>query len=1041
MSSALIVATYRRFAMALVALFVGVSVLVPHPAGAAITGQITGTVRDDATGKPLPGVAISARSPSGAYQATTDGNGQFTIVGVTPDSYTIAFELKGYEEYAIQGLTVLSDSSAVADARLAKRLRTIANVTARRPSGAFQPTQTEDSYTVNANTQDVLTGKKFNTSQDDLLKRLPSVTQDADGTVFIRGGTAFQTGVQFEGIDYTQPNRSLENKESNVGNFGLLNGLGTLQLIPGGGDASHGNTGTGLISLLSKRGSYPGNINVDLETGTFPFYHQLGLEWGIGSKDGRFSNYVSFLGIREDFQYGQRGVPGDQLGIFIDNNTILSSRGLNLVGVASTAGNQESNDIVDNFVYKFGKNNSEYLQLFYQNQLVRQGDSYSGYQGTYYASQPYVESYPQLFQGVTQDAINKIFPLYPGQSNGIQLVPQENAIYSPFAAFKVEYGDNFGSKGFGVVRWTRTFSDQSQLLPSIGLYTPQSGGDRTGGSTEISYQADQRNLIQIGGKYDFVKPFGTTQDVVDYTYPYFGQSTLSGTGVPFATPFADFIPATVCGANGQSAPGFVSVNGPNSTLNVPCGYLSQYFPGGIPRLPAEVDVPVTKQQVYGLFVQDTARIRNKWRAQMGLRLDGYNFLTPVDPANPPSIPTVDHQRLFEPHLGLTYLATPRDSIRATYGRTLSIPLPGLGGNSIDRSAYAAFAAIPSYDNTTGLPATYCGLNAKTACANYADQLYWLERDAKYGTNALNTPVRGATFTNYDATYQHNFNGGFAMSITPFFRRGYDIVEQANQILAVNPNTGALTIGPAIESNLGIQKTTGVELNATRDLAYGLSAIFNATYINQLGNDPPANYLSPASLASGQLYRSPNFSPLQATLALNYKSRSGWRLNPVLDFNIGYPYGNGAFIQVFENGVPVTVINSNLLTYQLNNTPYCYVDPQNPGTVKNPNCSAYDGVGETASAGGRLSHPQMRANMTIEYAPLDKHFTYGLALTNIFNQLYGVPYPNPNYKPVSTGFGDSVTSGLYAPGSYASSPFLLLPNRPPFNARFYIQFQP
>jgi hypothetical protein len=1011
------------------------------PARAALTGQIAGTVRDDVSGKPLPGVAVSARSASGQFQAVTDAKGQFTIVGVTPDTYTVAFELTGYEAFALQGLTVLADSTATADARLSRRLRQIGSVRARPSTGAFQPTQTEDSYTVNANTQDTLTGKKFNTSEDDLLKRLPSVTQDADGTVFIRGGSAFQTGLQFEGIDYTEPNRSLQNKESNAGNFGLLNGLGTLQLIPGGGDATHGNTGTGLISLLAKRGTYPGTFNVDAEVGAFPYYHQLGIEWGFATPNNRFSNYLSFLGIREDFQYGQPGVPGNQLGIFIDSNSLLSPRGLNLVGVADTAANQQSNDIVDNFIFKFGKNNAEYLQLFVQNQFVSQGQSYSGYQGTYYASAPYVQTYPQLFDGqVSQEAINKIFPLYPGQSNGIELVPQQNQIDSPFSAFKIEYGDNFSSKGYGAIRWTRTFSDQSQLLPSIGQYTPLSGGDRSTGSADISYQLNQRHLIQFGGKYDYVRPFGTSTDVVDYTYPYFGQSTGPGTGVPFAVPFADFLPASQC-AGSQAPPGFLSVNGPTTGYTVPCGYLSKYFPNGIPRLPPEVDVPVTDQQVYGLYAQDTARIGTKFRAQYGLRLDGYNFIQPYDPANPPSIATVNHQRLYEPHLGITYLATPRDSLRATYGRTLSIPLPGLSGNSIDPGAYAAFNSVPSYDNTTGQAATYCGLNQTTTCANYAQQLYWLNRDAKYGTGATTAPVRGATFTNYDFTYQHQFNGGIAVSLTPFYRRGYDVVEQANQILAVNPNTGALTIGPALESNLGVQKATGVELNATHDVGYGLSAIFNATYINELGNNPPANYLSPESIASGQLYRSPDFSPFQATLALNYKSRSGWRVNPVLDFNVGYPYGNGAYITIFENGVPYTVLNSNLLTTQLNNTPFCYVDPQNPGSIKKPNCAAFDGVSETASAGGLLSKPQFRANMTIEYSPPDKHFTYGVSLTNIFNQLYGVPYPNPNYKPVSTGFGDTVTTGLYAPGSYASSPFLLLPNKPPFNARFYVQFQP
>jgi hypothetical protein len=1037
----------RSFACALVfalSIFFGFGL---GRAEAAITGSIAGTVRDDASGAPLRNVAITAKSPGQVYRAVSDDRGAFTIVGIVPDSYTVAFERQGYEGYSIQGLTVLADSTAQADARLSRQLRTIGRVQSRSASSAYQPNQTEDSYTINAQTQDTLLGKQFNTSQNDLLKRLPSVTEDNTGTVFIRGGTSFQTGLQFEGIDYTEPNRTLQNKLSNIGNFGLLNGLGSLQLIPGGGDASHGNTGTGLISLLSKRGTYPGSITLDLEAGSFPYYHQLGLGWGTADAAGRVSNYLSFEGVREDFQYGQRGVPGNQLGIFIDNNTLLSPRGQNLVGVSTTAGNQASNDIVDNFVYKFGKNLAQYLQIFYQNQDVRQGDSYSGYQGTYYASKPYVESYPQLFAGqVAQSAIDKIFPLYPGQYTGVQLVPQEDAIYSPFAAYKLEYGNNLSTKTYFDVRWARTFSDQSQLLPSIGLYTPDNGGDRSTFSSDLTYQLDARNLLQIGGKYEFVKPFGTSTDVVDYTYPYFGQSTLASGGVPFAVPFADFLPSAACQGG---SPGYVSVNGPSQTYSVPCGYLSQYFPKGVPRLPPEVDVPVTSQQVYGLYVQDTARMGSKLRGQFGLRLDGYNFLTPGDAADGPSIPTVPHQRLFAPHAGLTFTATPRDSFRATYGRTLSIPLPGLGGNAIDRSAYAAFAGVPSFDNTSGAlptspgeyPAKYCGLQANQTCATYADQLYWLNRDAKYGTNALTSPVRGATFTNYDATYSRQFGSGVAFSLTPFFRRGYDVVEQSNQIVAVNPATGALTIGPSLESNLGVQKTTGVELNVTRESAFGFSGVFNATYINQLGNDPPTNYLAPASLALGALYRSPYFSPFQATLAVNYKSRSGWRVTPALDFNAGYPYGNGAYIQVYENGVPVTIVNSSLLTSQVNNTPFCYVDPQNPGTVKNPVCAAFDGVGETAVAGGLLSHPQLTTNLTIEFAPPGKHLVYGVAFTNLMNQLYGVPYPNPNFKPIATGFGDSVSQGLYAAGSSATSPFLLLPNRPPFNARLYLQVQP
>ena len=112
MSSALFAAPLRRVAVAMLALLLVVILAPPRPASAALTGQISGTVRDDASGKPLPGVAVTARSPSGVYQATTDAKGQFTMIGVTPDTYTVAYELAGYEALAVQGLTVLSDSTA-----------------------------------------------------------------------------------------------------------------------------------------------------------------------------------------------------------------------------------------------------------------------------------------------------------------------------------------------------------------------------------------------------------------------------------------------------------------------------------------------------------------------------------------------------------------------------------------------------------------------------------------------------------------------------------------------------------------------------------------------------------------------------------------------------------------------------------------------------------------------------------------------------------------------------------------------------------------
>jgi len=70
-----------------------------------------------------------------------------------------------------------------------------------------------------------------------------------------------------------------------------------------------------------------------------------------------------------------------------------------------------------------------------------------------------------------------------------------------------------------------------------------------------------------------------------------------------------------------------------------CGYLYQYLPNGS-RFPAEHDVFTADQQVYSAYVQDDVIFSERWKSELGLRLDGYNELFPDDPSNPPSVPRV-----------------------------------------------------------------------------------------------------------------------------------------------------------------------------------------------------------------------------------------------------------------------------------------------------------------------------------------------------------------------------------------------------------------
>jgi hypothetical protein len=1037
------------------------------------TGDIRGTVTDVKTGKPAAAVRVTAVSAGGRYTATTDAAGRYALPNVAPDTYTVSFELLGFRTTVIGGVTVVAGATPVLDAQIGTPLQSIGSTRTVRAPSAFTPNEPIDRITINAQQIETVQGKTFNQDESSLLRSLPSVTQDKSGTISIRGGFAFQAAYEYEGIDYTTPNANLQNQLQNIGNFGLINGVGGLQLIPGGGDATHGNTGTGLIAFTAKRGTYPATIAVDFESGLFPYDHQAGVEISWADRSRRWSNYFSFIGSARDFQYGSPGTPANELGTRGTNAATLGTLiDPNLVFYSPSY--RTSRDFVDNMVVKLGKRQRSQLQVFYQGQAIKEDLDYGGFVNLGY---PTAGSGRGAQQGLCparpgtsldgsdggntllqQIACSRLIPLLPGQASASARLTSPDRLFSPYTAFKVEFSSPVGAEAFLNARVYRTISEQQQILPSQGVQTPSFGGTRSGFSAEVTRPFGTRHTVVAGMKYEFSQPYGQRYDATRFGAFTYGLNAAAGAAEfynPTVTPYRG---AEGLGTRGIVEPDFLSASecsqlkGLNQIHKAACGYLARWFPNGA-SFPLEITAPTAKQQVYAAFVQDAIVIgrSERLRLQPGLRLEGYNFLVPDDPLNPPSIPSFKHQRLFEPHFGASYRLTARDAIKANYGHTLSVPVPFILGNDVQRSAYSAYDAIPSFDNTTGGPATYCGFDKHTLCRSYADQLYWLTRDYRYGAQPLSNPLKGSTFTNLDVSWEHQFGGGISARLTPFYRRGYDIIEQAADPVSVNPLSGALQYGNAFYTNLGTQRATGVELFVSRELPYGISALFGATYINQFGNEPPGAFLTSAALASGTLYHSPDLSPFQTTLALTYRTKSGLKFNPVFSYNAGYPFGAGYNTQTFCGsvaGTPVTVPNTNVTTGigGIGNVSPNWVDPMNPGTCFAPNIAATRGVAEPRSAGGLYSHPTFNLDTTIEYA-LSKRLggTVGVQVTNVLDQLYGTPVYNTCYGSivsVGTHYGTAPCplSSLSAapPTALTSGPYVTYPNRAPRTFRVYYQ---
>ncbi|MBV8281406.1 MAG: TonB-dependent receptor, partial [Candidatus Eremiobacteraeota bacterium] len=625
---------------------------------------------------------------------------------------------------------------------------------------------------------------------------------------------------------------------------------------------------------------------------------------------------------------------------------------------------------------------------------------------------------------------------------------------SPFDAVKLEYSTFWGTSSLGA-RIYQTAMSQSEALPSRGLYVPQSGGIRSGIASDYTHVQSEKHTLQFGFKYEFAAPYGELDNYVDYEGALDGQyqnigGSIINLGKYTHDIFADF--STQC--NSGAPPGPPAEQ---------CGYLTHFFPqNAVPQLPVESEVPTAKQQVYGLYGQDTYTPTSRLKVLVGLRLDGYNFLIPNDPQNPPTTIGLEHQHELEPHLGAAYQLDANDVVRVNYGRTLAIPLPTFLGLNINRAAFAAFANIPSFDSVTGKPAVYCGPAQPTVlygntyylgnqlCANYADQLYWLIRNARFfGQSQITYPLRGATFNNFDASYEHEFSNGVALKFTPFYRRGYDVVEASQTLLGIDPNTGAEQLSPLVYSNLGMQKATGFEFYLTTPHpSTGWSGQWSITYINQIGNDPPGDYLPTASVQLGLLYHSSSVPPLQSTLGLTYKNKNGLNINPIFHFRSGYPYGVGVYQAYTINNQPFYIPNTNVLYPGVFSTQLAaaLTNPQFPGSITGPNITAIRGVDAITSGPGTLySTPALTTDITIS---IQKAVTYGILITNLTNVTAGLPAPNYaiNCQLVSAGqcaaFGTPNVQDQYhhTPVLFgsASGPYIVYPTQQPMQVRAFIQ---
>jgi outer membrane receptor protein involved in Fe transport len=961
------------------------------PAIAATVGSLHGTITDGATHRPIVGARVAIAAPSATYTATTDGAGFYSIVGIVPDTYRLTVRAPGHSLYTQTGLTITQDSNLIANAALVPvALREIAHVSARSASSPVQPDQPIDVYHVGTVQLAQLGGLPAFDNYSLLLNSLPGVTPVAGSAggglqgnpqgTSIRGGLGNQVGYQIDGIDATDPLTGYFINNS------IINGVRSLDVTAGPGDASKGGSGEGYVNLVTQSGSYPASGFLQVEDGGPAFEHNIDAEYGTATPDKRYSLFVSGRYGR-DFGGGDAPPYGNTYG------TPTAS-------FPDTVGQvqfETTNDTVFNGLFHFGRDDANTIQLWGEWGANRELGGYGIDPQTYpfYTGNP---AYRQIYQDaplllsvenfgiptvtkgtpapLSPQQVNALMPFFPGQhsvNQPIGTVPNETSQYD---LLKVAYSRAIGSRSFVNARIYRTqndvvddFSDPDNALfgyslPAIGFqdnFVTRSS-QNTGFAADVQQVAGRNHVFTFGADYRFSRA---------YLQGFLVSPTLF-----FAGPtIADFLPVDPY----TGKPGVF--------------YGSRY-----PTFNEIIDNDMYRTAFYAT---DNWNLGTRLLLQLGLRYDRQTVPTQFGRYNASAV----QPRAY----GTWTLGRNRDTVlRAGYGHAATFaPLFQLV------SSYNPPASF-LHDRAT-LP--ICGgasRNFTTPCANYYDELvnaWW----KGYGVNPVSFS-RPQESDNFDISVERAFPHHIDAKLTFWERRDYGMIVNSQQV-TIAPS-GAVIPGTISVTNQGKAQTAGLELQLMRQITPGLSAQVNATYVNQFVNYVTSNAfrpsVQPALLATGALFHPSYLSPLVTTASLDWQTR-GWRVDPILHYVRGYPVGIWSQDPVYVNGVAMFVPNSNV--YGGFTSQYCYyVDPQTPGTPSHPHIIGSTGGGCSAVLNGSLTHSALFVNFVVS-RQLTHHLLLGLEVQNLLANYANYPYFNPGY--VNNGFG------AFGPGS-GSNPVFGLP---------------
>ena len=267
---------------------------------AGTTGKLRGTITDASSKEPLISANVVLKGTS--LGATSDIDGNYTIINIPPGVYSVSISMIGYRKIQINDVRVDVDLTTNQDASLQQEsveLETMV-ITAERP--LVRKDNTGSLSTVSA---DQINNLPVQTITD--ILRLDAGIVQARGELHFRGGRDGEVSYMVDGISATDVyNGSNGVKVENAA-------VQELQVISGTFNAEYGQAMSGIVNTVTKQGS-------DNYTGQVKIY-----SGDYVSSDSKFSMYKSLTTAADPNTGGTDIIKSDRVYPLKDFNPIYDA--------------------------------------------------------------------------------------------------------------------------------------------------------------------------------------------------------------------------------------------------------------------------------------------------------------------------------------------------------------------------------------------------------------------------------------------------------------------------------------------------------------------------------------------------------------------------------------------------------------------------------------------------------------------------------------------------------------------------------------------